>query len=870
LKARRGPGARLPAFSIIVPVYNGSTFIDECFDSVFRQRFRGSFEIIAVDDGSGDGSWDILDRWAGAHPGKIKPIRQANSGPSAARNAGASLAKGEYVLFLDVDDRLGRGALKRVLAFFGRHGPEIDIVTLPINRFEGRTGGHPLNDKFRKGSRIIDAALEPNLVLRHTTSSFVRRTALPANPFDESVHYGEDALLMLQLLIRNPKFGVIDGARLWKRSRRDRSSLVDRLYDRPENLEQIVGWHERLTHMCLLETGTVPPYVQASILYDYQWQCRASSFGYALENDKRRESYLRRAGAILSLIDIRHFEAARFVGPAERSLLYAMKHGPAAGMQLFPANWELPPVEILFVESGSGVTVEGRVFSDRLERLVAKANGEEVEVKPNPSTNGTALFFGERVRCFQGFSLTLPSGNTKIEFALRCESGIIPLKLAYGRHSGLSVRGAGAFGIIDRTAFFGQAACLHIKVVTSFESIGLQAGYLAHLLSRMRLRQFLLRSFGLLAPKSREKRYLLIDRINSADDNAEHLFRHMEKNPRAGLLASFCVARDSPDWKRLSPHKPVAYGSLRHKLETFRAHAVVSSHANDTTFHPFGRDERFLRDLLRAHRIFVPHGVMNTSRSYWCSREETNIRLFTTTAQDEHEMMRAGEIGYTDRELRLTGMPRYDGLQPEPPRQLVLMPTWRMGLVDELGAMPERQRLRGFEESAFVTEWRAVRKSLSIQQCAQKHELGIALVWHPRFFEVFRSWGLGTDEIREALGEEVKDFRKLKATCAALITDYSSISFDIAYLRRPVAYYQFDRKRILTDPAYHRYAPDFDFANRGLGPVFLARDELAGWVDDMERNGLHMRQPYASRADNFFAFHDRENCRRVWQEIAAL
>jgi len=88
-----------PIISIIIPVFNAAQYIHATLQSVFVQTYK-HYEIIAIDDGSTDGSIDILKNYVG----KIKLISQRNGGPAKARNRGAAEATGEWLAFLDADD----------------------------------------------------------------------------------------------------------------------------------------------------------------------------------------------------------------------------------------------------------------------------------------------------------------------------------------------------------------------------------------------------------------------------------------------------------------------------------------------------------------------------------------------------------------------------------------------------------------------------------------------------------------------------------------------------------------------------------------------------------------------------------------------
>ena len=115
-----------PAVTIVIPVYNAKATIDACIDSLCTQDCR-DIEVIAVDDGSSDGSGELLQHWASrddrvialAHPAN------ANRGVAATRNLGLRHARGEYLWFVDGDDRVRPGAISRLLAVARNRGADV-------------------------------------------------------------------------------------------------------------------------------------------------------------------------------------------------------------------------------------------------------------------------------------------------------------------------------------------------------------------------------------------------------------------------------------------------------------------------------------------------------------------------------------------------------------------------------------------------------------------------------------------------------------------------------------------------------------------------------------------------------------------------
>ena len=104
----------MPKVSVIIPVYNVEKYLPQCLDSIVNQTLR-EIEIICVDDGSTDGSLEILAKYAANYP-NMTVLEQCHGGVSAARNRGLARARGEYVYFMDSDDWLDTGALGKLTA----------------------------------------------------------------------------------------------------------------------------------------------------------------------------------------------------------------------------------------------------------------------------------------------------------------------------------------------------------------------------------------------------------------------------------------------------------------------------------------------------------------------------------------------------------------------------------------------------------------------------------------------------------------------------------------------------------------------------------------------------------------------------------
>jgi glycosyltransferase involved in cell wall biosynthesis len=181
--------SRPPRFSVIVPAFNTARYVGETIESVRRQT-TADWELIVVDDGSTDGTAEVAGSVAEA---RLRLIRQANAGVSAARNRGAAEARGEFFLFLDSDDRLRPEALERLGGFLAaRSDADVAYGELATTGEDGRLrhGGRPVFGP-RPSGRILPALLAGGFMV--PGMALMRAEAFRrSGGFDESLRLSQD------------------------------------------------------------------------------------------------------------------------------------------------------------------------------------------------------------------------------------------------------------------------------------------------------------------------------------------------------------------------------------------------------------------------------------------------------------------------------------------------------------------------------------------------------------------------------------------------------------------------------------------------------------------------------------------------------
>lgn len=188
-------GERTPRITVITPTRNRLEFLREAVASVLSQSF-GDWEMIVVDDCSQDGTWNWLQ---GLGDERIRAIRmQEHRERSAARNAGLSQARGEYVLFLDDDDWLLDGALERLLDAFRSHPEAVGAVGAYIYKNDWGSWNRASHPRRRVFQNVWEDLFSGWVPLQGQT--LLRRSALAkAGGWNETMSINEDQELWLRI-----------------------------------------------------------------------------------------------------------------------------------------------------------------------------------------------------------------------------------------------------------------------------------------------------------------------------------------------------------------------------------------------------------------------------------------------------------------------------------------------------------------------------------------------------------------------------------------------------------------------------------------------------------------------------------------------
>ena len=178
-----------------------------------------------------------------------------------------------------------------------------------------------------------------------------------------------------------------------------------------------------------------------------------------------------------------------------------------------------------------------------------------------------------------------------------------------------------------------------------------------------------------------------------------------------------------------------------------------------------------------------------------------------------------------------------------------------------------RDVLEGFDGSDYERAWSALLADPRIAEAAARRGMRIGFMPHPNLQPVLAA--LDVPPGVERLRFEGTDVQALYARCALLVTDYSSVAFNAAYLDRPVVYFQFDRERVLGGAHVGRRGY-FDYLRDGFGPVAQTHDEATEAIVEAIEAGPRPGPDYQARIDATFPMRDGRCSERVVAAIESM
>lgn len=370
------------------------------------------------------------------------------------------------------------------------------------------------------------------------------------------------------------------------------------------------------------------------------------------------------------------------------------------------------------------------------------------------------------------------------------------------------------------------------------------------------------------ALKKREL-WLVREKSTEARDNGYHLFKYIrETNPSINVY--YLISKDSPDLAKVTRLGNVIYiNSLKHYLYYFNAKVSASSQALGAIPDP---TEILFNLAKRLHRkdqiiIHLKHGITKDEMPHSdFDYEIVHYDLICCASERERKFVQE-TYNYPDDHVKAIGFCRFDNLYKEhkKKKQILIMPTHRMWLQAlNTGKEATENELISFELSNFYKAYSLLLDDSNIIECAKKNGYTIVFYLHYALQSYNKCFEKYSNDTIVIANRTQYDVQQLLQESSLLITDYSSVFFDFAYMEKPVIFYQFDEMKYREGHYKKGY---FDYRTDGFGPVFERSSDVILETCKLITRGCFVDEKYKNRIDDFFCVRDDNNCYRVFNEI---
>lgn len=358
--------------------------------------------------------------------------------------------------------------------------------------------------------------------------------------------------------------------------------------------------------------------------------------------------------------------------------------------------------------------------------------------------------------------------------------------------------------------------------------------------------------------------WLICERRDEARDNGYSFFKFMRNEHPQENVYYLIDKHSKGDYEKIKDlGNIVSYGGYKHKVLFIVANILVTAHKGTIEPWNYKLYEKTVGRLLKKKKkyIFLQHGITKDNVSDILGRTNTPFDLFITGGKPEFNYI-SSYFGYKANEVVYTGFPRFDAIfkKDKLTRTILLMPTWRKDIISS------ENEINNFTNSNYYIRFQSLINNRVFMDFLENNDF--TLLFYPHYeMQIFNNSFYSYSKRVIVASKSSHDVQQLLKESVFLITDYSSVFFDFAYMYKPQIYYQFDGNDFFESHYKKGY---FDYEKDGFGPVAKNEVEVINYIYTSFKNNFEIDKYYKKRIDTFFEIRDQNNCKRVYEAIVKI
>ncbi len=848
--------------SVIVPIYNVEKYLSACLDSLINQTMEYSdMEILLIDDGSTDNSYNIAESYADIFP-VFKLFSKENEGFSATRNYGITHAKGKYIMYLDSDDMFTPETIKSVVDFFDAVYDEVDLVTYKIVSFlNGKRQPLHFRYKYLTKTGIYDLNEVPYSI--QTTMNIAVKNILDGNVLflrDNKVGH-EDLQYCNKIVSKEMKIGYCAKGEYIYNCSNETSVMHEKFY--PIYIfDETINYYENLFNEY---GGGVPVYYQAMFMNDLSWKLKKNILiPYHLTGEKYNDA-LKRMSALIDRID----DEIIMTCPSTDNF---HRH--------FFINWKSDKGKCCVVADSQSVSVfkgdRRLICQEKLEVCLYRLRVQRENIYMLGFVKSTIFNYMEKPEVYVVINtIDNKTERIKLELELSGESYYHTRELTNHFWQFIfeyPIESISSYKLeVDMEGFsyptyywFASTAPYSLKqkkyrAIYKNDVIGFDRNifYVSHK-SKEEIENIRMEETRKYAgvksiyairyaadQKCDQRVWLYYDCIGVKEDNGWFQFEH-DFEKKDGILRYFINANKGAEFDDKYKGRIVNFGSINHKVLYVIAEKIITAYVESENIVPFEKTERaYISDIAHAQVIYLQHGILHAHLPWKYS--PGRIEADKIVVSSEFEKRNFVQIyKFREQDLVPVGMERFDFMDrnKKPVQRILFAPSWRNYLIGSKIGNEWNYTEERFVKSDYFRIFNEFINDSRLEQILNQNNIYMDFKLHPIFRPYLKYFDNRNEHVSFA-EEKVKDDDYIM-----YITDFSSYVFNFAYLGRTIMYFVPDWNQFVSGMNQYREL-DLPFED-AFGPLVKDVDSAIEQIALAVEQGFMPEKIYVERMENFY------------------
>ena len=536
-------------------------------------------------------------------------------------------------------------------------------------------------------------------------------------------------------------------------------------------------------------------------------------------------------------------------------------------------------IQVIYFD-GNNLTMDGifrgaYMFEDNLE-ITFRINEQDYKTRKT-DTYSLNKVFNIPTRKSYTFHLEIPkeelNNNDRISFYLKYKENYYPLRVVFKRpQSKLSSEFKSSYWRFDDKILTYSEKELAFRIQKSRKKriirkeILLLKEFIKKGKKDIKWKNIFLRlTYWITKPFFRKNIWITSDKIFKGGDNGEYMYDYIKSLNPKDIKIYYIINKESCDYKRLKKkyNSILIFNSFRERLISLHSTMILATHVDVMNCCGFDKEnQQYFKDLFNPKIACIAHGLTIQKIAQYQNRVFDNTTLYFFASKYEIENVKHPEYDYYDTSiLKLTGHARYDGLINKAKKQILITPTWRKGTtVGRTVKGSSYIHSDTFKGSAYFRIYNELINDKRLIDCARNNGYKIIYLLHPAMSAQLEDFDKN-NYVEIIAATSNMSYEKILTESSLMITDYSGVQFDFAYMKKPIIYYHPQQL-----PAQYEEG-GLKYETMGFGPICTENDEIVSTICKYMENNCTMEELYRSRVEDFFEYSDYNNRKRIYEEL---